>query len=787
MLESGQELSARFVLVRALGAGGAATVWLAQDREQGRLVALKFLRPELTQEPSALATLQNECERVQALDHQNILRVEGLYRSAGHAWIAMEYASGGDLSQWRGRGCAEILHVSGPVAAALAHAHAAGVVHRDVKASNVLLMSDGTPRLADFGMAQAENARVSPSTGLGSPYSMSPQQLDGRNAAPADDIYAFGVMLYELLSGYPPFYPQPTPQRIRTEPAPKLALPGMPPAVTELIDRCLAKLPQDRPSDMKQVEQQLKAAQAELPSASIAKTGETAPAPRIEPPAVRPPVTQGEALRGEWKRATANGPSERDLRSQGFRRGLTVAMLVVGVLSVGVVFFALPKWVDNQGPASTYKPAGTVAGTQAQPEPEKKEVDFAELARAKQEAEDQRAALDQRLEKLRARAVEQWGGEEYRRITDDLATASKEFEAREYLAAAQRLTSLDPVLTALEQNASKVLAAQLDAGAQALREGRSEDAKAAFELASKIEPNDAVAARGLKRASTLDQVLALVSQAERHEKENDLAGSAERFRKALALDAEAPRATEGLARVQGRIAGDAFASAMAQGFAALAKADYPSARSAFESAGKIRPGAAEVTQALAQVEQEQRTRVIAAKLQVAQGLEAKERWAEALKEYRAVLELDSTVAAATQGVSRTSPRAALHEELDLYLTQPERLFSQPVRTAAKQTLSRAGTVPDAGPVLRQQMATLSDWLKRADVPVRIALQSDNLTQVTVFRVAALGSFVERSLELAPGTYTVVGTRPGYRDVRREITVMPGAALPPVVVRCEDKI
>ena len=82
---------------------------------------------------------------------------------------------------------------------------------------------------------------------------------------------------------------------------------------------------------------------------------------------------------------------------------------------------------------------------------------------------------------------------------------------------------------------------------------------------------------------------------------------------------------------------------------------------------------------------------------------------------------------------------------------------------------------------------MNDWLARADVPVPVALQSDNLTHVTIYRVGALGAFAQRSLELAPGSYTVVGTRPGYRDVRREINVMPGAAPQPVVIRCEDRI
>ena len=80
-----------------------------------------------------------------------------------------------------------------------------------------------------------------------------------------------------------------------------------------------------------------------------------------------------------------------------------------------------------------------------------------------------------------------------------------------------------------------------------------------------------------------------------------------------------------------------------------------------------------------------------------------------------------------------------------------------------------------------------DWIARADVPVSVALQSDNITQVTIYRVGQLGTFAERSLDLVPGSYTVVGTRPGYRDVRREINVRPGAAPEPVVIRCEDRI
>jgi tetratricopeptide (TPR) repeat protein len=325
------------------------------------------------------------------------------------------------------------------------------------------------------------------------------------------------------------------------------------------------------------------------------------------------------------------------------------------------------------------------------------------------------------------------------------------------------------------------------AGTQALQDGRSEDAKAAFTLALKLEPDNKVASHGLKRAGTLDQVLALLTTAERSEKEGDANTAADTFRKALALDADAKRASDGLARISSRQAADAFASAMARGYSALAATNYSQAREAFEAARRIRPDAPEIPQALRQIEQEQRTGVIGVKLQQAQELESQEKWAEALKVYRSVLDLDSTVAAANDGVARTSPRATLNAQLELYLTQPERLFSQSVRVVAKETLAKASAIANPGPILSRQIKTLGEWLARADVPVPVALHSDNITQVTIYRVGVLGAFEQRSLQLVPGSYTVVGTRPGYRDVRREISVMPGAAPAPVEIRCEDKI
>jgi tetratricopeptide (TPR) repeat protein len=398
-----------------------------------------------------------------------------------------------------------------------------------------------------------------------------------------------------------------------------------------------------------------------------------------------------------------------------------------------------------------------------------------------------RAGLEERLTKLRSKAAERWGNDPLQSALREWADADEAMESREYTEAEAHLSAVQKDIETLEQRAPVVLAEQLKVGDTAIVEGNSADAKSAYELAKQIDPNNARALHGLKRAETLDQVLALLITAERAEKDGNLNGAIGQFRQALALDNETTRASEGVSRIEAHLANDAFASAMARGYSALAAKNYDGARSAFEAARKIRPSAAEVDQGIKQIEQEQRTRSIEAKLAQAAQDESQEHWGDALKLYREVHDLDSTVAAANEGIARTEPRAALHEQLQLYLTQPERMFSQPVRMAAKETLAQASRIENPGPVLQQQVAQLRDWLVRADAPVAVALESDNQTQVTIYRVGQLGTFTQRQLQLTPGRYTVVGTRPGYRDVRREIAVTPMASLEPIVIRCEDRI
>jgi len=233
-LEKGQILISRFALIELIGAGGMGQVWQAWDQELQLEIAVKILDPDLAARPDRIELLKNECRNTRRLVHPHIVRVFDFHRSGNMAFISMEYIEGENLETFRRRvrklTCANVVELVLPVTGALAYAHQLGVVHRDVKAANVLVDAHQAPRLTDFGIAGVFKSGIQAlaMTSGGSLYSMSPQQLEGQPSRPSDDIYALGVLIYQLLSGYPPFYPEIDPNRILAE---------IPATVNQQLDR----------------------------------------------------------------------------------------------------------------------------------------------------------------------------------------------------------------------------------------------------------------------------------------------------------------------------------------------------------------------------------------------------------------------------------------------------------------------------------------------------------------------------------------------------------------------
>ena len=163
------------------------------------------------------------------------------------------------------------------------------------------------------------------------------------------------------------------------------------------------------------------------------------------------------------------------------------------------------------------------------------------------------------------------------------------------------------------------------------------------------------------------------------------------------------------------------------------------------------------------------------------------RLAEAVGAYEKAREIDPSVLFAQQGLQRSRERARLDGQLRRAIEDPLRLSDARVAGATAELLQRARQASPTGPVLRQQIETLQELLQRAAEPVAVTLRSDRETEVTVYKVARLGRFAQRELSLRPGTYTAVGMRNGYRDVRRTFTVTHDSAPPTVTIICTEAI
>jgi predicted Ser/Thr protein kinase len=253
----------RYRLKEELARGGMGVVYRAVDEVLGREVALKELPHSLADRGDFAHRFRQEARVLARLSHPNVVGVFDLVEDAGRLWIAMELVDGGDLANLlksRGRlPVAEALRLALGIAQGIRHAHAQGVIHRDIKAMNVLLTLEGLPKVTDFGLARFAESSVHTREGtvLGSPRYMSPEQAAGRPADARSDIYSFGILLYEMLAGRAPFEGDARSviaQQISHPPASlREFVPDVPGEVERAIMAMLAKDPDARPRDFTSV------------------------------------------------------------------------------------------------------------------------------------------------------------------------------------------------------------------------------------------------------------------------------------------------------------------------------------------------------------------------------------------------------------------------------------------------------------------------------------------------------------------------------------------------------
>jgi serine/threonine-protein kinase len=408
-LASGQVIGGRFTLVGKLSSGGHGEVWRAREHPERREIALKILFPAVAALPGAYASLEREYAISRRLRAPGILEVFPPLADRQATALPMAMATGGDLRRFRGRDYLVVVPLLIELARALEFAHAHGVVHRDLKPGNVLLDAAGHVKLADFAVAAVDGK--APAGARGSPFSLSPQQLAGEPPAPADDLYGFGTIAYELLSGFPPFHPKFDRQRVFNAPVPVLR-PAWPCPIrlTTLVMRLLNKRPIDRPASMAVVIEALEEALGDTPPFEVERAAAepdrfaTAPAPPAPPapPALPAPSPQ---------RAAADPPRWPEGRALAGltpmpppRRGYALLGVLVAA-AAGLTAFARP------------------GGLLPPRSPERAQL--VELRRH----------FEQRLAVLDARAAGDWGGAAFRAAQAEATSASAALDAGDAAAA----------------------------------------------------------------------------------------------------------------------------------------------------------------------------------------------------------------------------------------------------------------------------------------------------------------------------------------------------------------
>ena len=369
-----------YQIIQELGRGGMAIVYKAFQPSLRRYVALKVLPDYLQADPEFVARFQREARAAAQLGHPNVVTIYDVGEQGGVHYIAMEYLEGGALLDRLANGPLtpeEALQIIEQVGSALDFAHSRGLIHRDIKPANILFSADGRPKVTDFGIARAGDTSRLTRAGslLGTPAYMSPEQAQGIPLDHRSDLYALGVILYEMLTGQVPFRAE-TPHAVvyavihQPPPLPCQLRPGLSPVVEGVLLKALAKQPNERFQSGSEMAAALRASLAvSAPSA--------APAPaRASPHKVRAPVDLAATPGGgdqprHGPPAVVAAPSRGHVGQPGMlaparKRGQPLLWVLVGLVGVLAVVLAVLLALAirgglNKGPAAVITLVATAA------------------------------------------------------------------------------------------------------------------------------------------------------------------------------------------------------------------------------------------------------------------------------------------------------------------------------------------------------------------------------------------------------------------------------------------
>jgi tetratricopeptide (TPR) repeat protein len=477
------------------------------------------------------------------------------------------------------------------------------------------------------------------------------------------------------------------------------------------------------------------------------------------------------------------------------------AGLATLLLLVITVIFLLPKAVDNSisshelnenvlPKAENIEKGSTDQSKQDERQEARQLVKTEpqeEQGQARIETEALLAKLIDIEKKLQNHAVDKWAPEEYAQAIEKGRTGDEYYRQRKYPQAIEHFQNAIAGLEVLEQRIKPVLEQALLGGEQALKQADQETATQQFELAIAIDSGDIRAKQGLQRASTIKDLFEIMQRASRFESHGQLQQALSTYREAMVLDPLSEEAKSSFARVDSKLKQQAFDQAIATAYKALQKGQYTDAQAAFNAAKTIRPDSDKPQIGLNKVADAVRQEKIESLLYEANHFAELQEWQRAATSYEKVLQLEKHHMLAQQGLEESQAKANILKELKVALDSSDQLYKDEVLEKAEDLLRAIAGLEHPGSIIEGYYQQLGQLVRVATTPISITLESDRNTQVTIYKIARLGTFGKHQLQLRPGPYTIVGTRTGYRDVRLNIQVSPKINNSTILVVCEEPI
>lgn len=344
MIVRGQKINDRYQIIRTIGEGGMANVYLAYDTILDRNVAVKILRGDLAEDEKFVRKFQREAISASSLSHPNIVEMYDVGEDDGRYFIVMEYVEGVTLKNLiKRRGAltlSEVIDIMLQLTSAIACAHDSYIIHRDIKPQNVLILDDGRVKITDFGIAMALNSNELTQTNsvMGSVHYLPPEQANGTGATIKSDIYSLGILMYELLTGNLPFKGDSAVEiaiKQMKEPIPSIVEqnPNMPQSIENIILKACAKNPKNRYESARQMYEDLTTC---LDSTRISEPKYVYPYPEFE----------------EEKKITREKKNEskvQEVEKKENKKGLlaliiSAVVLLIGIIITCVFLLVLPKY-----------------------------------------------------------------------------------------------------------------------------------------------------------------------------------------------------------------------------------------------------------------------------------------------------------------------------------------------------------------------------------------------------------------------------------------------------------